>query len=80
MNNSLITLNTQKENVNLAKEVLSNVENNYKFGLASLTDLLDAETSFADSQNSYTNALLDYKIAEVKLIKAKGELKSLTQE
>ncbi len=80
LNNSLITLNTQKENVNLAKEVLSNVENNYKFGLASLTDLLDAETSFADSQNSYTNALLDYKIAEVKLIKAKGELKSLTQE
>jgi len=80
LNNSLITFNTQKENVNLAKEVLSNVENNYKFGLASLTDLLDAETSFADSQNSYTNALLDYKIAEVKLIKAKGELKSLTQE
>ena len=80
LNNSVITLNTQKENVNLAKEVLSNVENNYKFGLASLTDLLDAETSFADSQNSYTNALLDYKIAEVKLIKAKGELKSLTQE
>ncbi|MBA5792303.1 TolC family protein [Flavobacterium sp. xlx-214] len=79
INNSLITLNTQKENVNLAQEVLTNVENNYKHGLASLTDLLDAETSFADAQNSYTNALLDYKLAEIQLIKAKGDLKTLTQ-
>lgn len=78
LNNSIITLNTQKENVKLAEEVLSNVENNYKFGLATLTDLLDAETSYADAQNNHTNALLDYKIAEVQLIKAKGELKSLT--
>lgn len=79
LNNSLITLNTQKENVNLAKEVLSNVENNYKFGLATLTDLLDAETSYADAQNNHTNALLDYKLAEVQLIKAKGELNTLTE-
>ena len=79
LNNSLITLNTQKENVNLAKDVLTNVENNYKYGLATLTDLLDAETSYADAQNSYTNALLDYKVAEIQLIKAKGELKTLTE-
>lgn len=80
INNSMITLNTQKENVNLAKEVLSDIENNYKNGLASLTDLLDAETSYADAQNSYTNALLDYKLAEIQLIKAQGELKTLIQE
>lgn len=79
ISNSLITLNTQKENVRLAKEVLENVENNYRNGLATLTDLLDAETSYADSQNNYTNAMLDYKLAEVKLIKAKGELNSLTK-
>ena len=79
MNNSLITLNMQKENVGLAKEVLSNIENNYKFGLATLTDLLDAETSHTDAQNNYTSALLDYKLAEIQLIKAKGELKTLTE-
>lgn len=78
INNSMITLDTQRNNVNLAKEVLDNVENNYKFGLASLTDLLDAETSYADAQNNYTNALLDFKLAEVQLIKAKGELNTLT--
>lgn len=79
LNNSLITLSTQEENVNLAKDVLENVENNYKSGLAALTDLLDAETSYADAQNNYTSALLDYKLAEVQLIKAKGELKTLTE-
>lgn len=75
--NSLITLDTQKQNVNLAKEVLENVENNYKNGLASLTDLLDAQTSYADAQNNLTNAQLDYKLAEIQLIKAKGDLNSL---
>ncbi len=76
LSNSLMTLNVQKSNVNLAQEVLINIENNYKNGLASLTDLLDAETSYADARNSYTGALLDYKLAEVQLVKARGELKS----
>ena len=56
--------------------MLDNIENNYKNGLASLTDLLDAENSYADAQNNYTNALIDYKLAEVQLVKAKGELKT----
>lgn len=77
INNSIITVNSQKENVTLAKDVLANVENNYKNGLSSLTDLLDAETSYADAQNNLTNALLDYKLAEIQLIKAKGELNDL---
>lgn len=80
MNNSLITLNMQQENVNLAQEVLTNIENNYKHGLATLTDLLDAENSNVDAQNNYTNALLDYKLAEIQLIKAKGELQSLKEK
>lgn len=76
ISNALITLNAQKANMALAKEVLSNVENNYKNGLATLTDLLDAENSYADAQNNHTNAVLSYKLAEVKLVKSKGELKS----
>ncbi len=79
INNSLLTINTQKENVQLAKSVLENTQSNYKFGLATLTDLLDAEKAYADAQNNYTNALLEYKLAEIKLIKAKGELNTLTK-
>lgn len=74
MKNAIITLKSQEANQKLAKEVLENVENNYKNGLANLTDLLDAETTYADAQNSYTNAMLEYKLAEVQLVKSKGEL------
>jgi len=77
INNSLITINNQKENVKLAQDVLDNTQNNYQQGLASLTDLLDAENSYIEAQNNYTSALLDFKLAEVQLIKAKGELKTL---
>lgn len=78
INNSVITINNQKENVKLAEEVLSDTRNNYYNGLASLTDLLDAENSLVEAQNNYTSALLDYKLAEVQLIKAKGELRTLS--
>lgn len=76
INNSVITLRSQQSNMELAQQVLDNVENNYKNGLASLTDLLDAENSYADAQNNHTAALLDYKLAEVQLKKANGELKT----
>jgi outer membrane protein len=75
--NSINTIANQKENVKLAQQVLSDINNNYQNGLASLTDLLDAESSFIDAQNLYSTALLDYKLAEIQLIKSKGELKSL---
>lgn len=75
--NSLITIENQRENMTLAGEILSNTKNNYLQGLASLTDLLDAENASIEAQNNYTSAVLDYKLAEVALIKSKGELKTL---
>ncbi|HLR49841.1 MAG TPA: TolC family protein [Candidatus Sphingobacterium stercoripullorum] len=78
--NTLITINSNRENVDLAKKDLEDTENNYKNGLATLTDLLDAETAYADAQNNLNTSLLDYKIAEIQLIKANGELKSLVEE
>jgi len=77
IDNSLITINNQKVNAQLAKEVLDNTRNNYVQGLAFLTDLLDAENSLTEAQNNYTSAILEYKLAEIQLIKSKGELKTL---
>ncbi|TDW49976.1 outer membrane protein TolC [Flavobacterium sp. 270] len=77
MENNLVTIENQKENMRLAKEILDNTKNNYLQGLASLTDLLDSENASLEAQNNYTRAVLNYKIAEVALIKSKGELKSL---
>ena len=76
--NSIISINNQKENAKLAQEVLTNTNNNYVQGLATLTDLLDAENELVAAQNNYTTALLDFKLAEIQLIKAKGELKTLS--
>ncbi|MCL8000688.1 TolC family protein, partial [Brucella sp. 21LCYQ03] len=76
LKNSILVIRSNEDNVKLAKEVLADTENNYKNGLATLTELLDAEKAFADAQNNYTTSLLDYKVAEVQLIKAKGELRS----
>jgi outer membrane protein len=77
IDNNIITIKNQKENMQLATEILSNTKNNYLQGLASLTDLLDAENAQLEAQNNYTRAVLNYKIAEVALIKSKGELKTL---
>jgi len=78
--NSLLTINTNQVNVKMAKEVLDNTQNNYRNGLATLTDLLDAEKAYADAQNNLTTSLLNYKVAEIQLIKANGQLKSLINE
>lgn len=77
LRNSLNTINAQLKNVELAKEIYNSTQNNYNNGLASLTDLLDTETSLTQAQNSYTQALLNYKIAEIQLIKSNGNIKSL---
>ncbi len=75
--NALITINIQKENVDLAKSILTNMQNNYKHGLASLTDLLNAENAYTEAENNYTTSLLDFKLAEIQIIKSQGELKTL---
>ena len=77
--NTLKSVEIQTENVALAEKVLNNTQANYQQGLANLTDIIDAENALTDARNNYSNALLEYKIAEVALIKAKGELHTLTQ-
>ncbi|WP_316808465.1 TolC family protein [Pedobacter agri] len=79
LRNNLNTINAQRKNVELAQEIYRSTQNNYNNGLATLTDLLDTENSLTSSQNSYTQALLNYKIAEIQLIKSNGNIKSLVQ-
>lgn len=75
--NAILNLNNQRKNIGLAQTVFENTQNNYQQGLAPLTDLLDAQGALFDAQNAYNISQLDYRTAEVKLLKAKGELKSL---
>lgn len=78
--NSLLMIDVNRENVSLAQQVLTDTDNNYRNGLATLTELLDAENAYADAQNNYTTSLLNYKVAEIQLIKANGQLTSLINE
>jgi outer membrane protein len=77
LRNSVNTINSQRQNVTLAQEIYRSTQNNYNNGLAALTDLLDTENALTEAQNSYTQALLNYRIAEIQLIKSNGNIKSL---
>ena len=78
INNSIATIDNQTENVRLAQAVLDNTRNNFVQGLAPLTDLLDAENALTEARNNFNTAILQYKLAEILLLKAKGELMKLT--
>lgn len=77
VHSTLKTISNQKANMKLAMDVFQNTQNNYKNGLASLTDLLNAESDLVAAQNSYNEALLNYKIAEIDLARSQGEIKTL---
>lgn len=51
------SMDSQRRNMDLAQEVFEIMENNYKEGLSSLSDLLGANSSLIRSQMNYVNAL-----------------------
>ncbi|MES2828306.1 MAG: TolC family protein [Bacteroidota bacterium] len=79
LRDNINTIRSQRQNVQLAQEIYNSTQNNYNNGLAALTDLLDTENALTSAQNSYTQALLNYKVAEIQLIKSNGNIKSLLQ-
>lgn len=77
--NLYVLLENQQQNVELANKVVNNTQSNYRLGLATLTDLLEAENALVSARNNYSNAVLQFKLAEVQLLKSKGELNTLIQ-
>lgn len=67
----------QRDNVALANSVYDVTLQNYNEGVSPLTDLLQAETSRIQAQSQLIESLLKVKQAEVALLKAKGEIKTL---
>ncbi len=74
INNSLKGLFAQRDNVELSEEVFTQTENLYKEGLASLTDLLDAEAALRESRSAYYRQAVNVKIAEADLLNATGNI------
>lgn len=79
MVNSINTINLQRENMQLAQEVYHSSKQNYDLGLATLTDLLNAETSLVEAQNSYAQALLNYQVANIGIARSTGRIMELVE-
>ncbi|MEC5394971.1 TolC family protein [Bergeyella sp. RCAD1439] len=79
LENNRVTIGMQERNVKLAEEVLANTRSNYQYGLATLNDILDAERDLTESKNNLTTAKLNYKLAEIELLKSQGKLKTLNE-
>lgn len=72
--NSQTSLEAQSDNVALAEEVYKVTEDSYKQGIVNLSDLLNSETELLTANNNYNEALLKFKLAQLQILKAKGQL------
>jgi outer membrane protein len=70
-------LNTQTENVVLAREIGDKMFLQYKEGVMSLTDLLTAQTALSEAETNYWQQVFGYKLAVLKLLKSAGRLEDL---
>jgi outer membrane protein len=72
--NNLKTLTSQKENMELARNVARVTKIKYEQGVGSNLEVIDAEAALKDSQINYYNALYNALVAKVDLDKAYGKL------
>ncbi len=77
LSTSLTLVNNQEENQALAKEVYEQTRELYQEDVASLTELLDAESAYRNAKSNYIREVLRFKIAELDLLKAQGQLQEI---
>jgi outer membrane protein TolC len=71
---------SQAENVALAERVYKQSELSYEQGTMLLMDFLDSEATLRESKMIYAAAILDTRLAELKILKASGKLKELVNQ
>ncbi len=68
------TLQSDADNLQLAERVFANTNLQYQQGLASLSDLLNADYQLKEARNNWTTSLLNRSIAVIDLERSKGNL------
>jgi outer membrane protein len=68
------TLNSVRENRQVAEEVYRVSQSRFKEGIAPITELLDAESSMRQAQANYITTLAQIKLAEIDLLNVNGQL------
>jgi outer membrane protein len=71
---NLSALEVQKENMELAKEVLRVAKNKYDQGLGSGLEMITAETAYKEAQTHYITVLFNALMAKADLGKASGAI------
>lgn len=74
LQNAVRTLRNNADNVALAREISDKMALQYKEGVVSLTDLLNAQTAQIEAETNYWQQVFNYKLAVLKLLKAAGKL------
>ena len=74
--NALANIEREMENLELAKGVYSDTQQEYQQGICSTVDVVQSESSYLVAQSTYYNKLLKLYLARIDLEKSKGSLLS----
>jgi outer membrane protein len=72
--NAINTMNSQKSNMETAESVYSQTKKKFESGLATNTDLSNAQNDLIAAQSNYVNALYTAVIAKIDFLKAIGRI------
>ncbi|MDX2196191.1 MAG: TolC family protein [Cytophagales bacterium] len=74
--NSLKSLDMQKRNMELAKQISEVSLKKYKQGIGSNLELINSESSLKEAQINYYNALYEYLVYKTEFLQAMGKINS----
>lgn len=73
-NNAISSLQVQKRNLELAKNIYNVAQKKYEQGVGSNLEMINAQSSFKESQTNYFNAVYDMLVYKTDYLKATGSL------
>ena len=74
MKTAMLTVDNQKQNIQLAEQVYGSTKKKYEQGLGSNQEIYTAQTELKVAQNNYYSALYDAITAKIDYLKATGKL------
>lgn len=74
LKSALVTMESQKKNIDLAEQVYNSTKFKYEQGLGSNQEINTAQTDLVTAQNNYYNSLYDAIIAKINYLQAAGKL------
>jgi len=75
LNEARFQIKTSQASIDQSKENLKLVNDNYKAGVSSMSDLLEAQALYQDAQNQFNDAICMYKIKKANYLSAIGSYK-----